>query len=330
MPIGPSLPPHLAHLAASRSPSPPGPSLGPPGPAAEEEDEDDYVPALPPHLAAARGNKGAAPSLGPSIGPSAPTVGPSIGPSIPTVGPTLPPTTAGPSRPPPSYLNQYDDDSDDDVIGPRPVPTAGGEEEAGSAIREFMEREERRRKDAEEASKPQVRKREEWMLVPPTSGVLSNVDPLRKRPTTFSKSTAEPSDIDNTLWTETPAEKAQRIADEVAGVKRKKDKAGERIVSYEEEEDERRKRRRDREILQGVEKHTASQRGPSLLDKHAAKLSQKKKEGKEDEAPGIWDHDRDMGITGRLLSEQERKAKIKDARGLGDRFGHGKSGAFSM
>ncbi|KAK8843469.1 hypothetical protein IAR55_007126 [Kwoniella newhampshirensis] len=330
MPIGPTLPPHLAHLAASRSPSPPGRS---PGPAAadEEEDEDDYVPALPPHILAVRGEKSSSPSVGPSIGPSIPSAAPSIGPSMPiAVGPSMPPR-AGPSRSTvgPSY-GLEDEDSDDDVIGPRPIPTSGEEEGSGSAIREFMEREERRRKEAEEASKPQVRKREEWMLVPPTSGVLSNVDPLRKRPTTFSKSTAEPSNIDNTVWTETPAEKAQRIADEVAGVKRKKDKAGERIVSYEEEEEERRKRRRDREILDGVEKHTAKQRGPSLLDKHAAKLSQKKKEGNEDEAPGIWDHDRDMGITGRLLSEQERKAKIKDARGLGDRFGHGKSGAYSM
>jgi hypothetical protein len=36
-----------------------------------------------------------------------------------------------------------------------------------------------------------------------------------------------------------------------------------------------------------------------------------------------------MGITGRLLSNEERAAKIKDARGLNDRFGHGKGGAFA-
>jgi hypothetical protein len=44
----------------------------------------------------------------------------------------------------------------------------------------------------------------------------------------------------------------------------------------------------------------------------------------------IWDHARDMGVTGRLLSNEERQAKIKDARGLSDRFGHSSSGAYQI
>ena len=44
------------------------------------------------------------------------------------------------------------------------------------------------------------------------------------------------------------------------------------------------------------------------MDEHA----RAKAEGKgEKEAPVIWDHDRDMGITGRLLSDHERHAKIR-------------------
>ncbi|WVF65746.1 hypothetical protein IAT40_000478 [Kwoniella sp. CBS 6097] len=323
MGIGPALPPHLAHLAGNgaRSPSPEGPAPPPAGPAVpaanadeeeEEDDDDDFGPALPPHLAAARKAKAAGPSLPPA------------GPSLPSAGPSRPSGVAAPARP--SY---YDDDSDDDVIGPMPVQ-ASGEEESGSAVKEFLEREERMRKAAEEKNKPKVQQREEWMLVPPTAGVLSNVDPLRKRATNFNRTNAEPSDTDNTLWTETPAEKAQRIADEVAGIKRKKDKAGERIMSYEEEQEERRKRKREADIRDEVAKHNTTQRGPSLLDQHSSKLAKKKKDGKDDDAPAIWDHDRDMGITGRLLSDQERSAKIRDARGLGDRFGHGKAGAYSM
>ncbi|WVQ93392.1 hypothetical protein IAU59_000461 [Kwoniella sp. CBS 9459] len=320
MGIGPALPPHLAHLAGNggRSPSPEGParpSAGPAVPAAssdeEDEEDDDFGPALPPHLLAARKTKAAGPSLPPA------------GPSYPAAGPSRPSPPAGPS------FYDDNDDSDDDVIGPMPVQ-ASGDEEAGSAVREFLEREERMRKAAEEKNKPKVPQREEWMLVPPTAGVLSNVDPLRKRATNFSRTNAEPSDTDHTLWTETPAEKAQRIADEVAGIKRKKDKAGERIMSYEEEQEERRKRKREAEIRDEVAKHNTTQRGPSLLDQHASKLKKKKKDGKDDDAPAIWDHDRDMGITGRLLNDQERSAKIRDARGLGDRFGHGKAGAYSM
>ncbi|OCF30574.1 hypothetical protein I316_07775 [Kwoniella heveanensis BCC8398] len=322
MGIGPALPPHLAHLAGNgdRSPSPEGPAppttAGPAGPSAagqdDEEDDDDFGPALPPHLLAARkANKVAGPTLDP-------------------VGRPLP--SAGPSRasPPPGPSYGYDDDdSDDDVIGPMPVQ-ASGEEETGSAVREFLEREERMRKAAEEKIKPKVQQREEWMLVPPSGGVLANVDPLRKRATNFNRTTTEPSDTDHTLWTETPAEKAQRIADEVAGIKRKKGKAGERIMSYEDEQEERRKRKREAEIRDEVAKHNNTQRGPSLLDQHASKLAKKKKDGKDDDAPAIWDHDRDMGITGRLLNDQERSNKIREARGLGDRFGHGKAGAYSM
>lgn len=69
-----------------------------------------------------------------------------------------------------------------------------------------------------------------------------------------------------------------------------------------------------------------SSRGASLLDQHAAKKTDKD----EDEGPPmIWDHDKMMGVTGRLLTDQERSKKINEARGLNDRFGHGRDGAYS-
>ncbi|WVQ75363.1 hypothetical protein IAR50_004982 [Cryptococcus sp. DSM 104548] len=313
MPIGPTLPPHLAHLAGNRSPSGSPPPEGPAPPqAADDEEEDDYVPALPPHLQTSR-QSNPRPAAGPSVGPSAPTAGPSRPPSA---GPAAAPS-AGPFFP-------EDDDSDDEIVGPVPVPSAYADDDPDAGVREFMEREERMRKDAEERAKPKVMKREEWMLVPPSSGSLSNIDPLRKRPSTFSRNTEE-KHIDSSVWTETPAEKAQRIADEVAGVKRKKDKAGDRIMTAEEEESERKRRRKDEEIKGELGKYT---RGPSLLDQHTSKLAKKGKN--EEDAPAIWDHARDMGVTGRLMTDQERSKKIKDARGLGDRFGHGKSGAYQM
>jgi hypothetical protein len=42
-----------------------------------------------------------------------------------------------------------------------------------------------------------------------------------------------------------------------------------------------------------------------LLEKH------QKKDTSADEPKAIWDHARDMGITGRLLGNEEREAKIK-------------------
>ena len=61
--------------------------------------------------------------------------------------------------------------------------------------------------------------------------------------------------MDNTVWTETPAEKHQRLADEAAGIKRNKvPKKGEKDEGYE----ARGKRQREEEIRQEVERHTVS------------------------------------------------------------------------
>jgi len=142
------------------------------------------------------------------------------------------------------------------------------------------------------------------------------------------------------MWTETPAQKQQRLADEAAGVYRQKDVAkGEKDQSFESKG----KRQRDDELKAQVERHSVrypfpssttlsrdtadiqkSSRGESLLDQY-----KKKGAAKEDER-GIWDHERDMGITGRLMSDKERQTKINEARSLNDRFGHGKGGAFNM
>jgi len=58
-------------------------------------------------------------------------------------------------------------------------------------VEEFLEREERKRKLQEEASKPKKLRREEWMLVPPTSGdLLASLDPTKARPCQFARSAA--------------------------------------------------------------------------------------------------------------------------------------------
>ena len=252
MPIGPSLPPHLAHLSARDSPAEAGPSTRSTTPPIdpESEDEDDYGPALPPHLAAKR-----------ALGPTLPSAAP---PSASAPAPSRPQPAAQTSRQP-----YEDDDESDDDIGPKPP----GEDEVGpekSAVEEFLEREKRRAEQLEEKEKPKVLKREEWMLVPPEAGVLSHgssllqmitsqkselmvpVDPLRKRPSTFNRTNVE-AEVDNTVWTETPAEKHQRLADEAAGIKRNKvPKKGERDEGYEAKG----KRQREEEIRQEVERHT--------------------------------------------------------------------------
>ena len=60
----------------------------------------------------------------------------------------------------------------------------------------------------------------------------------------------------------------------------------------------------------------------------SARDAEKARQGDEDEPPAFWDHGRDMAVGGRLMDDKTRNKFIQEARGLGDRFGSGKSGGF--
>jgi len=118
--VGPQIPPHLV--------------AGPPSQTeieAHKEDsdsDDDYGPALPPELLAARSKSG---------------------PSTKVVGPSFPEPHKNQNHDRRRYGDDADEDSeDDDDVGPMPLP-AGISFEEEDGVREFMEREERRRKQIE-------------------------------------------------------------------------------------------------------------------------------------------------------------------------------------
>ena len=110
--VGPILPPEFLKNSANKE---------------EEEDEDDYMPELPPDLVQSR-----------IAAPSAP------GPSSRQVGPSLP--SYAPTYDPRNYADEEDDDDDD--FGPKPLP-AGMQHRQTDAVKEFMEKEEKRRKHLE-------------------------------------------------------------------------------------------------------------------------------------------------------------------------------------
>ena len=119
------------------------------------------------------------------------------------------------------------------------------------------------------------------MLVPPTSSgllgstllsffvIFSNSDPLEctssdldptkiKKGRTFNKGSSAPVDTakDMSLWTETPAERQQHLADKVSGKKRR---VTHTIADNEDEGEKLKKKRRKEEeesIRKGVEEHT--------------------------------------------------------------------------
>jgi len=328
--IGPTIPTHLG--SSARSPTPDAEPNEEHGPAAvgpaipsdlasrprlhpppedddgdDDEEEEDYAPALPPDMIAARA---------PGAALSAKSVS-ATGKRV--AGPALPLHLA-------SRRSAYDEDDEDDDYGPTPLPSGFALREK-SGVEEFLEREERRKKQLEEASKPKALKREEWMLVPPSqSDLLGSIDPTRiKRPRKFAATAQTPRDADASLWTETPAERQQRIADEVAGKRRRVTDVS--APSPEEERELRKKRRYEEEVRRGVEEHTKKVRGGTLVDRHA-RTSTSKEQDDDDEPPVIWDHSRDMALSGRLVDDKTRDKVIREARGLGDRFGSGKSGGF--
>ncbi|KAH0838688.1 hypothetical protein J3R83DRAFT_7016 [Lanmaoa asiatica] len=294
--IGPQVPEHLLPTVSATNDN------------AAESDEDDYTPALPPELAAAR--KAAGPSSSkPTPEPStrhSPSSPPSRPPPKRVIGPAFP--TARPNH---DFDFGSNSDSDADV-GPQPLSTDVLATTCGiSGVDEFVEREARRRKNVEEAKQPKKLVREEWMLVPPKAGdLLSSLDPTKLKARQFGRSKAPVRDSDTSLWTETPAERQQRLADEVSGRKRRAVNA----EPVEDEEEAKKRRRRDAEIRKGVDEHTRKARGPALVDVHIEREAQKKKDTDEP-PPAIWDHSRDMSLGGRLMDDKQRQQAVARCQG---------------
>jgi hypothetical protein len=77
----------------------------------------------------------------------------------------------------------------------------------------------------------------------------------------FSRSSAPQKKADNSLWTETPAERQQRLADEVSGKKRRAVNA----EPVEEAMDGKKKRKMDQEIRRGVDEYTVGSFPPPKI-----------------------------------------------------------------
>ncbi|KAH8922276.1 hypothetical protein BT69DRAFT_1282387 [Atractiella rhizophila] len=311
-------------------------------------DEADYTPALPPDLLPAKAST------------SSPPKPPTIGPSRPTFADLSVPI----SRPLPAP-----DDSDDDY-GPMPLP-AGVSAPESDVRSEWMAREEERERGEKEREEKRL-ERPEWMIKPPENLGFSVPDPTKLKARGFMQTNrphkaVTSSSKDNSLWTETPQERAQRLEDEVLGKRKRATVEG---GDEEEDEGERRKKKRDEEMREKVrELEGEGYRNESLVEKHRKKMEEdtssksRKKEKKEREKkekkdrkekkdkdkersrkekkkkrrkeedddseeedekpPAIWDHDRDMGLKGRLMDEKSRNKYIAGAKDLGSKFGGG-------
>ena len=94
------------------------------------------------------------------------------------------------------------------------------------------------------------------------------LDPTKlNKPRQFSRSTATPKVVDNTLWTETPAEKQKRLADEVMGKKRRVENADLDQEGDEDEADGAKRRKREAELQRQVDEYTVRS-SPTVFSCH--------------------------------------------------------------
>ncbi|MBW0470093.1 hypothetical protein O181_009808 [Austropuccinia psidii MF-1] len=293
--IGPTLPPHLRLSCESKSESQPSNS------------NDDSIPVSSVQTQPSKSNS--------------------------IIGPALPPGFSRSSGPEVSY-NIDDEDLSDDQIGPTPLLANAihknrQENEGVTALRE---REERRKERERIEKESKVLKREEWMLLPPKElDLKSSIDPTKLKSRGFKQnskpysSSQDQQTCTGTLWTETPVERAQRLADEAIGKRRR----AEDVTKTNDEDDleKVKRKKRDKVIRNQVEQHNQSSRNASLLQLHNQSLenTSKSKSAAEKEAEKkqavVWDHDTMMGVGGKLLGEREKNSMIRDAKALGGRFG---------
>ncbi|KAI9866623.1 MAG: hypothetical protein M1813_001175 [Trichoglossum hirsutum] len=222
------------------------------------------------------------------------------------IGPVLPPAILG-EQPTDAPNSSGEDSSSDDEIGPS-LPTAS-EHTAGAEQR--MARLEAIAR--EEAKKP---KREEWMLVPPKDEDWSSrVDPTKLRNRKFNtgkgaKAPAQNSGGVSSIWTETPEEKRQRLADEVMGVR--KPATGEQQPVGQTPKDEDTARR--------IREYNDKNRNKSLYEEHK-KTTPREKE--DDPSKRAFDREKDIGGGGRRIGYTQKKEMLTRAADFGSRFSSG-------
>jgi len=354
MPVGPELPPHLVKrkrsidddehpnspphkLQAATAPRTLGPTL-PPSRNPDELDvddssDDDYGPSGP----AMNSTRPVSPPPKRVLGPAPPPQAKNpeeldieespeddYGPSKPTSKASPPPKRILGPAPPPAPLssrppNPADPDSDsDDDYGPSLPPPPGSAAEASLFAAQKQERETAAADTA--SAKPQ---RAEWMLVPPTdSDWSSRVDPTKLKNRKFqsgkgAKAPSEKSGI-SAIWTETPEQKRQRLADEVLG--RAEVATSSRGGKKERPEGE---SREDEETSRRIREYNEKMRGKSLFEeRRERKEKDGTKEEEDDPSKRGFDREKDMALGGRM-GHGEKREMLAKAKDFGSRFQKG-------
>lgn len=271
--VGPQLPPHL-QTKRKRDDEPLEPSHTPPKRARSSSSTDEQKPRR-------------------VIGPAAPPADLS---ELPTTAP-----------------DSESDSSEDDDFGPSLPPAPGSRKHKAETERQQVL--ENEAAACEAAKKPQ---REEWMLLPPKQDDWSaRVDPTKIKNRKFntgkgSKAPNSRGGAENTLWTETPEQKRQRLEDEVMGVKKPAQLGPEDNRDF-------RKEQEARETQKRIQEYNERNRNTSLYNEHKKAVHTEKE---DDPSARAFDKEKDVGL-GVKVGHAQRKDMLNRAKDFGSRFAGG-------
>ncbi|TAQ84745.1 hypothetical protein B7494_g6928 [Chlorociboria aeruginascens] len=338
--IGPTLPPHLTKR--KRSIEDPEPPNSPPPRPDDSSDDDSYGPSK---LISSTPTKRVPGPAGPSSAHNPDEVDlaesleedDSYGPSNPNstsnaqpipqkpkrvLGPSAPPASL--SERPPDPPNAAPSDSESDDYGPSLPPAAGTAAHAALTSRLSSQSLSSRNEASVGSSAPQ---RAEWMLVPPSSlDFSSRADPTKLKNRKFAtgkgaKAPAEKGGV-SSIWTETAAEKMQRLSDEVLG---RKEKGGvEEAGGRKRDGSGRGRGKEDEETERRIREYNEKVRNKSLLEEREAGkgLGARKEEEEDDPSKRGFDREKDMGLGGRV-GEMQKREMLSRAKDFGSRFQKG-------
>ncbi|CAG8637155.1 4623_t:CDS:2, partial [Scutellospora calospora] len=215
----------------------------------------------------------------------------------------------GPEIPHPKYSNFDEEEDDEIVIGP--VLPKGFEENNDELIlkRTIQEFEERAEKNAssirDKSDKPL--QRGEWMLVPPESKFLGET-PTNMRSRQFKQRTHDPAKLNNSLWTETPADRLTRLQQEGTSQKRK----------YEKEKDDEpiKYSRIDIEKAETIRVYNEQHRSKSLLESHSESYNKSRRWKEDDASKRPFDREKDV-LGSRRMDSRKRREFLNNAKELG-------------
>lgn len=327
--IGPSLPPTVA--TSSRAP----------GPAADRK--QSIGPTLPPAAAPTNNDEISLDSdSGDETGPAPPPT---------KSGPAPPPKRVLGPAPPPAPLSERppagpdaDSSEDDDDWGPA-LPGSSAASRAAAAAAKHAASNPR-----PESAAP---KRDDWMLAPPTSDGPRAPDPTKLKSRKFASgpraaTEGKPAGV-SSIWTETPEEKARRLANAVLGREDPNNPSAAAPKSTGRPSHSADKSRADD---MRVRSYTEQTRGKSLVQQHQAARAAGKSasasasasaapgrgdgakwgskaggEGGEDDeddpSKRAFDWEKDMKVGGRISGAQ-KKELLNRAADFGGRFQSGK------